>query len=140
MNSESDSGVGSVRTTGTEGDSAIESGKESIKKPQVKTISAKGNHHFIFEVIQGHLRSLKWNEPFKEKPRISNFRHELDMLSPWNDCHCSKTGPSGVIRSPFKMNSRPNFQEILIQVRSLLKPGILHKLPYGTLRNVTLLL
>ena len=42
VNSESDSGVGSVRTTGTEGDSAIESGKESIKKPQVKTISAKG--------------------------------------------------------------------------------------------------
>lgn len=44
VNSESDSGVGSVRTTGTEGDSAIESGKESIKKkPQVKTISAKVN-------------------------------------------------------------------------------------------------
>lgn len=43
VNSESDSGVGSVRTTGTEGDSAIESGKESIKKPNVKTISAKVN-------------------------------------------------------------------------------------------------
>lgn len=43
INSESDSGVGSVRTTGTEGDSAIESGKESIKKSSVKTISAKVN-------------------------------------------------------------------------------------------------
>ena len=49
VNSESDSGVGSVRTTGTEGDSAIESGKESIKKPQVKTISAKGK---IFQSIR----------------------------------------------------------------------------------------
>jgi hypothetical protein len=43
VNSESDSGVGSVRTTGTEGDSAIESGKESIKKQNVKTITAKVN-------------------------------------------------------------------------------------------------
>ena len=61
VNSESDSGVGSVRTTGTEGDSAIESGKESIKKPQVKTISAKGKIFQSirsFEVDQSQMRSF----------------------------------------------------------------------------------
>ena len=80
--------------------------------------------------------------PFREQHNVSNFRPKLDIRTIIrNGC---PTGPSGVIRSPFKMIARSfsaNFLEILIQVRSLLKPGIFHKLPYGTFyENVTLLL
>ena len=79
--------------------------------------------------------------------------HENDMFDSWNKIIfrilrpeldiCHYDFPSGVIRYPFSnyisRSFSVNFLEILIQVRSLLKPGlvvpaldILHKLPYGT--------
>ena len=83
--------------------------------------------------------------PLNEQHNVSNFRPEHDIRTIIRN-GCS-TGPSGgnsfSIWNDCKIVSRfsTNFLEILIQVRSLLKPGIFHKLPYGTFyENVTLLL